>query len=95
MEVNTTEVAGTSTQTTSQPAQTPTTPQNPAGGVPETVTLSQGENTPGVKSEDAPTLLTKPASQVKTGIKGIGYLGIVLVAAIIAFVALSKKKDKK
>lgn len=95
VEVNTTEVAGTSTQTTSQPAQTPTTPQNPAGGVPETVTLSQGENTPGVKSEDAPTLLTKPASQVKTGIKGIGYLGIVLVAAIIAFVALSKKKDKK
>lgn len=95
VEVNTTEVAGTSTQTTSQPAQTPTTPQNPAGGVPETVTLSQGENTPGVKSEDAPTLLTKPASQVKTGIKGIGYLGIVLVAAIIAFVALSKKKDQK
>ncbi len=95
VEVNTTEVAGTSTQTTSQPAQTPTTPQNPAGGVPETVTLSQGENTPGVKSEDAPTLLTKPASQVKTGIKGIGYLGIVLIAAIIAFVALSKKKDQK
>ena len=95
VEVNSTEVAGTSTQTTSQPAQTPTTPQNPAGGVPETVTLSQGENTPGVKSEDAPTLLTKPASQVKTGIKGIGYLGIVLVAAIIAFVALSKKKNQK
>lgn len=95
VEVNTTEVAGTSTQTTSQPAQTPTTPQNPAGGVPETVTLSQGENTPGVKSEDAPTLLTKPASQVKTGIKGIGYLGIVLIAAIIAFIALSKKKDQK
>lgn len=95
VEVSSTEVAGTSTQTTSQPAQTPTTPQNPAGGVPETVTLSQGENTPGVKSEDAPTLLTKPASQVKTGIKGIGYLGIVLIVAIIAFVALSKKKDQK
>ena len=95
VEVNTTKVAGTSTQTTSQPAQTPTTPQNPAGGVPETVTLSQGENTPGVKSEDAPTLLTKPASQVKTGIKGVGYLGIVLVVAIIAFVVLSKKKEDK
>lgn len=95
VEVNTTEVAGTSTQTTSQPAQTPTTPQNPAGGVPETVTLSQGENTPGVKSEDAPTLLTKPASQVKTGIKGVGYLGIVLVVAIIAFMVLSKKKEDK
>lgn len=95
VEVNTTEVAGTSTQTTSQPAQTPTTPQNPAGGVPETVTLSQGENTPGVKSEDAPTLLTKPASQVKTGIKGVGYLGIVLAGAIIAFVVLSKKKEEK
>ena len=62
--------------------------------MPETFTLSQGENTPGVKSEDAPTLLTKPASQVKTGIKGVGYLGSVLVGAIIAFVVLSKKKEK-
>ena len=60
----------------------------------ETVTLSQGENTPGVKSEDAPTLLTKPASQVKTGIKAVGNLGIVLVVAINAFVVLSKKKEK-
>lgn len=95
VEVNTTEVAGTSTQTTSQPAQTPTTPQNPAGGVPETVTISQGQNEQGVKSEDAPTLMTKAASQVKTGIKGVGYLGIVLVGAIIAFVVLSKKKEEK
>ena len=95
VEVNTTEVAGTSTQTTSQPAQTPTTPQNPNGGVPETVTISQGQNEQGVKSEDAPTLMTKAASQVKTGIKGVGYLGIVLVGAIIAFVVLSKKKEEK
>ena len=58
VEVNTTEVAGTSTQTTSQPAQTPTTPQNPNGGVPETVTISQGQNEQGVKAEDAPTLMT-------------------------------------
>ena len=95
VEVSSSEVAGQTNQTTSQPAQTPTTPQNPAGEVPETVTLSQGENTPGVKSEDAPTLLTKPASQVKTGIKGVGYLGIVLVVAIIAFMVLSKKKEDK
>lgn len=95
VEVNTTEVAGTSTQTTSQPAQTPTNPQNPNGGVPETVTISQGQNEQGVKSEDAPTLMTKAASQVKTGIKGVGYLGIVLVGAIIAFVVLSKKKEEK
>ncbi|MBP2016216.1 DNA topoisomerase 2-like domain-containing protein [Anaerococcus degeneri] len=95
VEVSSSEVAGQTNQTTSQPAQTPTTPQNPAGDVPETVTLSQGENTQGVKSEDAPTLLTKPASQVKTGIKGVGYLGIVLVVAIIAFVVLSKKKEDK
>ena len=30
-----------------------------------------------------------------TGIKGVGYLGIVLVVAIIAFVVLSKKKEDK
>lgn len=96
VEVSSTEVAGTSTQTTSQPAQTPTTPQNPSGGVPETVTLSQGENTQGTKqSADTDTLLTRPASQVKTGIKGIGYLAIILVAAIIAFVVLGKKKKEE
>ena len=82
-------------ETDNKPAQTPTTPQNPNGGVPETVTISQGQNEQGVKSEDAPTLMTKAASQVKTGIKGVGYLGIVLVGAIIAFVVLSKKKEEK
>lgn len=96
VEVASSEVSSEPVQTaTTQVSQTPSTPQNPNGGVPETVTLSQGENTPGIKKEDAPTLLTKAAGQVKTGIKGVGYLGIVLVAAIIAFVVLNKKKDQK
>ncbi len=90
-----TEINGQSSQTGSQPVPVTTTPQNPNGGVPETVTISQGQNEQGVKSEDAPTLMTKAASQVKTGIKGVGYLGIVLVGAIIAFVVLSKKKEEK
>lgn len=99
VEISSAEVAGENNQTATQTVQSPTTPQNPQTAPPETVTLSQGENTPGtpseVKEEDAPTLLTKPASQVKTGIKGVGYLGIVLAGAIIAFVVLSKKKEEK
>lgn len=96
VEVSSTEVAGESAKTTSETSQTPTTPANPSGGVPETVTLSQGENTQGTKqSADTDTLLTRPASQVKTGIKGIGYLAIILVAAIIAFVVLGKKKKEE
>ena len=96
VEMSSAEVASESAKTTSQPAQTPTTPANPSGGVPETVTLSQGENTQGTEqSADTDTLLTRPASQVKTGIKGIGYLAIILVAAIIAFVVLGKKKKEE
>lgn len=80
---------------------TTTAPNPNSSNPPETVTLSQGENTQGteekeeVKKEDAPTLLTRAASQVKTGIKSIGYLGIILVVAIIAFVVLNKKKEDK
>ena len=91
------EVEGEKSETST--TQTATTTQNPSSTTPpETVTLSQGENTPGAekdKKEDAPTTLTNPASQVKTGIKGIGYWGIVLIIAIIAFVVLNKKKEKK
>ena len=47
------------------------------------------------ESQDIPTTVTNPASQVKTGIRGVGYLGIVLVLAIIAFVILNKKKKDK
>ena len=95
--VTSTEIMGENKQTTTQVSQTPTTPQNPNGGIPETVTISQGENTPGTGDEksNAQPLLTKAASQVKTGIKGIGYLGIILVGAIIAFVVLGKKKEEK
>ena len=96
VEMSSAEIAGESAKTTSETSQTPTTPANPSGGVPETVTLSQGENTQGTKqSADTDTLLTRPASQVKTGIKGIGYLAIILVAAIIAFVVLGKKKKEE
>lgn len=98
-EVSTTTVGGQSSQTTSSapaPAPAPTTtPANPSGGVPETVTISQGENSPGAGKKDTPTTVTNPAGQVKTGIKGVGYLGIVLVVAIIAFVILNKKKEEK
>lgn len=84
-------------------SQTPaTTPQNPQGDKPETVTLSQGENTVGTeekkeeKEEEKPNLLTKAASQVKTGIKGVGYLGIILIIALAAyFVMVKKKKEDK
>lgn len=97
VEVSSKEVEGEKSETST--TQTATTTQNPSSTTPpETVTLSQGENTPGAekdKKEDAPTTLTNPASQVKTGIKGIGYLGIVLIIAIIAFVVLNKKKEKK
>lgn len=97
VEVSSKEIEGEKSETST--TQTATTTQNPGSTTPpETVTLSQGENTPGAekdKKEDAPTTLTNPASQVKTGIKGIGYLGIVLIIAIIAFVVLNKKKEKK
>lgn len=97
VEMESKEVEGEKSETST--TQTATTTQNPSSTTPpETVTLSQGENTPGTekdKKEDAPTTLTNPASQVKTGIKGIGYLGIVLIIAIIAFVVLNKKKEKK
>lgn len=96
VEMSSAEVAGESAKTTSEVSQTPTTPENPSGGVPETVTLSQGENTQGTQqSADTDTLLTRPASQVKTGIKGIGYLAIILVVAIIAFVVVGKKKKEE
>lgn len=95
VEVSSKEVEGEKSETST--TQTATTTQNPSSTTPpETVTLSQGENTPGAekdKKEDAPTTLTRAASQVKTGIKSIGYLGIILVVAIIAFVVLNKKKE--
>ena len=97
-EVTSTEVKdGENSNKASAPAAS--TPQNPSGTPPETVTISQGENKSSTeeekKPEDAPTTSTAPASQVKTGIKGVGYLGIVLAGAIIAFVVLSKKKEEK
>ena len=97
-EVTSTEIENQEENQTQTPA---TTPKNPQGDKPETVTISQGKNTQAseekeeVKKEDAPTLLTRAASQVKTGIKSIGYLGIILVVAIIAFVVLNKKKEDK
>ena len=93
VELSTTQVQGQTPQTTPPT----TTPQNPATSLPETVTISKGDNQLGTgdeKTKDVPTTVTKPASQVKTGIRGVGYLGIVLVLAIIAFVVLGKKKEK-
>lgn len=93
VELSTTQIQGQTPQTTPPT----TTPQNPATSLPETVTISKGDNQLGTgdeKTKDVPTTVTKPASQVKTGIRGVGYLGIVLVLAIIAFVVLGKKKEK-
>ena len=86
-----------SQQSTSQEIQS-TTPQNPQGDKPETVTISQGSNTVGTadkKEEDKPSISTKAASQVKTGIEGIGYLGIVLIIALAAYFVLLKKKKEE
>ena len=86
-----------SQQATSQESQS-TTPQNPQGNKPETVTISQGSNTVGTaekKEEDKPSISTKAASQVKTGIEGIGYLGIVLIVALAAYFVLLKKKKEE
>lgn len=100
-EVTSTESQNQGTSQESQ-SQTPaTTPQNPQGEKPETVTLSQGENTVGTeekkeeeKEEEKPTLLTKAASQVKTGIKGVGYLGIILIIALAVYFVMVKKKKE-
>ena len=86
-----------SQQATSQESQS-TTPQNPQGNKPETVTISQGSNTVGTenkKEEEKPSTYTKAASQVKTGIEGIGYLGIVLIVALAAYFVLLKKKKEE
>lgn len=95
-EITSTEVEGQ--KSTSQESQS-TTPQNPQGDKPETVTISQGSNTVGTedkKEEEKPSTYTKAASQVKTGIEGVGYLGIVLIVALAAyFVMLKKKKEDK
>ena len=101
VELESKEVASETKKEETSKEATTTAPNPNSSNPPETVTLSQGENTQGteekeeVKKEDAPTLLTRAASQVKTGIKSIGYLGIILVVAIIAFVVLNKKKEDK
>lgn len=101
VELESKEVASETNKEEPSKEATTTAPNPNSSNPPETVTLSQGENTQGteekeeVKKEDAPTLLTRAASQVKTGIKSIGYLGIILVIAIIAFVVLNKKKEDK
>lgn len=85
-----------SQQATSQEIQS-TTPQNPQRDKPETVTISQGSNTVGTaekKEEEKPSISTKAASQVKTGIEGIGYLGIILIIALAAYFVLLKKKKE-
>ena len=78
-----------------------TTPPNPQAGTPETVTISQGEsavgtaNTEDKKEEEKPSTYTTAAGQVKTGIKGVGYLGIVLIIALAAYFVLAKKKKEE
>ena len=101
VELESKEVASETSKEEPSKEATTTAPNPNSSNPPETVTLSQGENTQGteekeeVKKEDAPPLLTRAASQVKTGIESIGYLGIILVVAIIAFVVLNKKKEDK
>lgn len=93
VELSTTQVQGQTPQTTPPT----TTPQNPATSLPETVTISKGDNQLGTgdeKTKDVPTTVTKPASQVKTGVRGVGFLGKILVIAIAAFLILVKKKEK-
>ena len=99
-EVTSTEVENQEANKEESQNQTPsTTPQNPQGDKPETVTISQGENKTGTeekKEEEKPSIFTKAASQVKTGIKGVGYLGIILIIALAAyFVMVKKKKEDK
>ena len=101
VELESKEVASETSKEEPSKEATTTAPNPNSSNPPETVTLSQGKNTQGteekeeVKKEDAPPLLTRAASQVKTGIESIGYLGIILVVAIIAFVVLNKKKEDK
>lgn len=96
-QVTSTEVENQETSQSQAPA---TTPQNPQAGTPETVTLSQGENTQGTanteekKEEEKKSTYTTAASQVKTGIKGVGYLGIILIIALAAYFVMVKKKKE-
>ncbi len=94
-QVSSTEV---STDQVSQSEAPATTPPNPQAGTPETVTISQGTSSVGTAStedkKDEPSPITKAASQVKTGIKGVGYLGIILVIALAAYFVLAKKKKE-
>lgn len=91
----------TPSTTTSTSSQTPTTTaQSPIGGTPETVTIGGAENKSADQTKkeddkkDAPTNTTS-TSYVKTGIKGIAYVGIILLVAIGAYTLLNKNKDKK
>lgn len=91
----------TPSTTTSTSSQTPTTTaQSPIGGTPETVTIGGAENKSADQTKkeddkkDAPTNTTSK-SYVKTGIKGIAYVGIILLVAIGAYTLLNKNKDKK
>lgn len=94
-EVTSTEMTTGDTSQSQAPA---TTPPNPQAGTPETVTISQGENSVGTANtkdkKEEPSPITKAASQVKTGIEGVGYLGIVLIIALAAYFVLAKKKKE-
>ncbi|WP_296114837.1 hypothetical protein [uncultured Anaerococcus sp.] len=97
-EISSTEVANESKNETSKD-QTPatSTPDNPQSGTPETVTISKGDGDKNTgDKEEKNTSYTTAASQVRTGIKGVGYLGIILIIALGAyFVMVKKKKDEE
>lgn len=84
------------TTTVTDNSQTASTAQNPISGTPETVTIGGAEDksSDADDKKDAPTN-TSSTSYVKTGIKSIAYVGIILVVAIGAFAILNKNKDKK
>ena len=92
---------GTSTTSTSTTSISPststtttTTPSNPAGGTPETVTISSTSN-PTEKEDGDVKTNTYSSQNAKTGIEGIGYLGIVLIVALAAYFVLLKKKKEE
>lgn len=97
-EISSTEVANETENETSKD-QTPatSTPDNPQSGTPETVTISKGDGDKNTgDKEEKNTSYTTAASQVRTGIKGVGYLGIILIIALgTYFVMVKKKKDEE
>nr|WP_072537001.1 hypothetical protein [Anaerococcus mediterraneensis] len=86
--------------TTQQTSQTPSTATNPAPAPPETVTISSGnaaeKSNEDKKDKDPDSkTVTYASNQVKTGIKSISFVGIILVAALVIYFILGKANKKQ